>query len=106
MTNSVTCFALLICWLSVCGCNQSTPEARTALPYAKRFAEQLQQDSRFSNVEVGVWELGSKGPVYVRGRVRTDSDAAELRRSFAALGCPVGVSWSVVVDTNLSGVRR
>jgi hypothetical protein len=86
-----------------CGCNRSSSDAAEARPYAKRFGQQLRQDGRFSNVEVGVWELGSKGPIYVRGRVRSNSDAAELRRRFDALGCPVGISWQVVVDTNLNG---
>jgi hypothetical protein len=94
--------AALVC----CGCSRSSPDAAVARPYAERFSQQLRQDARFGSVEVGVWELGSKGPLYVRGRVRSDSDAAELRRSFDALGCPVGVSWQPVVDTNLSGGAR
>lgn len=67
------------------------------------FAKLLQTDGRFTNVQVFVFELGSKGPLYVSGRVRSDADDAELRRSFDALGCPVGVSWQVRMDTNLSG---
>ena len=85
------------------GCSRSSADARAAQPYVRQFAEQLRQDGRFRAVEVGVWELGDKGPVYVRGRVRSDSDATELRRSFDALHCPVGVSWQVIVDTNISG---
>lgn len=81
-------------------------DARTAKPYAHQFAQELRKDSRFMNVEVGVWELGSKGPVYIRGTVPTDSDVAELRRKFAALGCPVGVSWHVAVVTNQTGDKR
>ena len=83
-----------------------SPQARTARPYAQQFAQHLQTDARFTNVQVRVWEIGSKGPVYVHGRVRSDTDAAELRRTFDALGCPVGVSWDVVVDTNLTGGMR
>lgn len=106
MTRPITYSAILACWLSVYGCTLSSPDALAAKPYVQRFAHQLQQDNRFSGIEVGVWELGSKGPVYIRGRVRNDSDAAELRRSFDALGCPAGVSWQVVVDTNMSGGTR
>lgn len=87
-------------WLSV------SPQARTGRPYAEKFALQIQQDVRFTNIQVRVWEVGSKGPLYVHGRVRSDSDAADLRRSFDALGCPVGVDWDVGVDTNLSGGVR
>src|SRR5438132_1291324 len=85
---------------------RTSPDARIARPYAQQFARQLRSDNRFAKVDVGVWEIGSKGPLYVRGRVRSDSDAADLRRRFDALGCPVGVSWQVVVDTNLSGGVR
>jgi len=77
-----------------------------ARPYARQFALQLQQDARFTNIEIGVWGHGNKGPLYVRGRTRSDSEAAELQRSFDALHCPVGVSWQVVVDTNMSGGSR
>ncbi len=106
MRRPVTFFVVLASWLSVYGCDRGTPEARAARPYAERFAQQLRQDGRFTNVEVRVWEVGSKGPLYVHGRVRSDSDAAELRRSYDALGCPVRVSWDVVVDTNLSRSGR
>jgi hypothetical protein len=83
-----------------------SPQARTARPYAQQFAQHLRSDARFTNVQVRVWEVGSKGPVYVHGRVCSDADAAELRRTFDTLGCPVGVSWDVVVDTNLiRGIR-
>ena len=79
---------------------RSSADARTAKPYAQQFAQELRKDARFMKVEVGVWELGSKGPLYIRGTVRSDSDAAELRRRFDALGCPIGVSWHVIVVTN------
>jgi len=85
---------------------RSSPDARTAKPYAKEFARQLQSDARFPNVQVRVLEFGSKGPVYIQGSVRSEADAAELRRTFDALGCPVGVSWQVVVDTNMDGGVR
>src|SRR6478736_5583763 len=75
----------------------SSTEVRTAKPYAQQFMQELQKDARFGKVEVGVWELGSKGPLYVRGAVSSDTDATELRRKFDALGCPVGVSWQVAV---------
>jgi len=87
-------------------CGRISPEARAARPCAQQLAQILRSDARFTNVEVRVWKLGSKGPLYVHGRVRSDSDAAELRHSFDALGCPVGVSWQVVVDTNLTGGVR
>lgn len=83
-----------------------SPQARIARPYAQQFAKYLRSDARFTNVQVRVWELGSKGPVYVHGRVRSDEDAAELRRTFDALRCPGGVSWNVIVDTNLIGGVR
>ena len=87
-------------WFSV------SPAARTARPYARDFALQLQHDVRFTNIQVGFWESGSKGPIYVRGVVRSDADKTELRRKFDSLHCPVGVSWSIAVDTNrLDGVR-
>ena len=87
-------------WLSV------SRDARIARPYARELALQLQHDARFTNVEVGVWEVGGKGPLYVRGILRSDSDAAELRRRLDFLRCPVGISWQVAVDTNrLDGVR-
>jgi hypothetical protein len=84
-------------WFSV------SPDARTARPYAQKFARELQSDVRFTDVQVRVLELGSKGPVYIHGCVRSDVEAAELRRRFDALGCPVGVSWQVAVVTNQSG---
>lgn len=77
-----------------------TPAARAARPYAREFALQLQHDTRFTNVRVGVWDFGSKGPLWVRGIVGSDSDATELRRRFDSLRCPVRVSWNVDVDTN------
>lgn len=87
-------------WFSV------SPDARTARPYAQKFARELQSDARFTDVQVRVLELGSKGPVYIQGRVRSDVDAAKLRRRFDALGCPVGVSWQVAVVTNQTGDTR
>ena len=81
-------------------------DARTAKPYAQQFTKELEKDARFAKVEVGVWELGSKGPLYVRGAVSSETDAVELRRKFDALDCPVGVSWQVAVVTNQSGDTR
>src|SRR4051794_12002955 len=80
----------------------TSPKARIARPYARKFGKLLQTDGRFTNVTVFVKGLGSKGPLYVSGRVRSEADEADLRRSFDALGCPVGVSWQVQVDTNLT----
>jgi hypothetical protein len=85
---------------------RSSTATRTARPYAEQFAQQIAKDNRFAKVEVGVWELGDKGPLYVRGTVLSDSDAADLRRGFDALGCPVGVSWQVTIATNQAGDRR
>ena len=79
-----------------------SPEARSAQSYAETFDRQLRADARFARVEVGVWKLGSKGPLYLRGRVGSDADVAELHRKFETLYCPLGVSWQVVVDTNLT----
>jgi len=66
-------------------------DARAAKPHAQQFTQELEKDARFQKVEVGVWELGSKGPLYVRGAVSSETDEAELRRKFDALGCPVGL---------------
>ena|SRR5438552_13893135 len=85
---------------------RSSADARTAKPYAQQFAQELQKDGRFAKVEVGVLELGSKGPLYVRGTVSSHLDATELRRRFDALSCPVGVSWQIVVNTNQTGDVR
>ena len=85
---------------------RGSADARIAKPYARQLAHELQNDARFAKIEVGVWELGSKGPLYVRGAVLSDSDASELRRRFEALRCPVGVSWQVVVNTNQTGGVR
>ena len=90
----------LFLWRSV------SRDARTARPYARELVLQVQHDARFNNIEVGVWEFGSKGPLYVRGILRSDSDATELRRRLDSLHCPVGISWQIVVDTNrLDGAR-
>jgi broad specificity phosphatase PhoE len=86
--------------------SRSSADARTAKPYAQQFTQELHKDARFAKVEVGVWELGSKGPLYVRGAVSSETDAADLRRRFDALGCPVGVSWQVAVITNQIGDTR
>ena len=109
MTRALTVFAVLAplavgAWWLIWP--HPTRAARVARPYAREFALYLQNDTRFTNVQVRIWEYGSKGPLYVHGRVRSDSDAAELRHRYDALGCPVGVSWDVVVDTNLSGSAR
>ena len=77
-----------------------SPAARTARPYAREFASKIENDARFTNVHVRVLELGSKGPVYVTGTVRNDSDLTDLRRTFDSLHCPVGVSWQIHVVTN------
>ena len=89
--------AAIICaerWFTV------SPAARTARPYAREFVSRIEKDPRFTNIHIRVLELGSKGPVYVTGTVRCDADAAELRRTFDLLRCPVGVSWQFVVVTN------
>jgi hypothetical protein len=85
---------------------RSSADARVAKPYAQQFTEELHKDARFANVVVGVWDLGSKGPLYVRGTVSSEADTEDLRRRFDALGCPVGVSWQVAVITNQIGNTR
>jgi hypothetical protein len=85
---------------------RGSADSRRAKPYAQQFAQELRKEARFMRVEVGVWELGSKGPLYVLGTVPSDTDASELRRKFDALGCPVGVSWQVAVVTNQIGNTR
>jgi hypothetical protein len=90
----------LVRWFSV------SPAARAARPYAREFAAQLAGDARFTNVHVRVLQLGSKGPLYVTGTVKSDADRTELRRLFDSLHCPVEIGWQVAVVTNgLDGVR-
>ena len=76
-------------------------EIRTPKRCAREFSEYVHQHDRFSNVTIRVLEIGSKGPLYVSGNVASDREAAELRTQLIAM-CSVGVSWQIVVDTNLA----
>jgi hypothetical protein len=84
-------------WL---GFFRTSPTVRSARIYARQFREKIQSDNRFTNVEVVVFELGDKSPLGIRGTVKSDSDSADLHRTFDSLHCPVSTSWYVTVVTN------
>ena len=77
---------------------RASPLVRSARIYARQFKEKIQSDNRFANIEVVVFELGDKSPLGIRGTVKSDSEAADLRRTFDSLHCPVGVSWYVTTN--------
>ncbi|HLX95751.1 MAG TPA: hypothetical protein VKU37_08400 [Verrucomicrobiae bacterium] len=87
-------------WFSV------SPAARTAKPYARKFAKQIKSNPRFAGIRVGVLKFGNKGPIYVRGTVASDADRTDLRRQFETLRCPVGSDWDVFVHIDPFGATR
>jgi hypothetical protein len=107
-----SCIVFIILVLSVIGEVERwfsiSPAARAAKPYARQFQQELETDPRFKNIDVHLFELKDKGPIFISGIVTSDADLAELHQRFQALHWPAGVDvhWNVFVHANEIGVPK